>query len=107
MGTIKINDKKYYRIGKNKYNLISNLKKVKPRPISEQEPQDEPIVRRSAPVYNKKGKKIYRGHRKFRHLLKAKKGDFYVILGTKKLKNKKFYEVQKIFFESIRCKINI
>lgn len=33
LGTIKINDKKYYRIGKNKYNLISNLKKVKPRPI--------------------------------------------------------------------------
>lgn len=56
------------------------------------------IVKRSAPVYNKKGKKIYRGRRKFRHLLKAKKGDFYVILGTKKLKNKKFYEVQKNYF---------
>lgn len=56
------------------------------------------IVKRSAPVYNKKGKKIYRGRRKFRHLLKVKKGDFYIILGTKKLKNKKFYEVQKNYF---------
>lgn len=42
LGTIKINGKKYYRIGKNKYILIKNLKKVKHRPVSEQEPQEEP-----------------------------------------------------------------
>lgn len=42
LGTIKINGKKYYRIGKNKYISIKNLKKFKHRPVSEQEPQEEP-----------------------------------------------------------------
>lgn len=42
LGTIRINGKKYYRIGKNKYILIKNLKKVKHRPVSEQEPQEKP-----------------------------------------------------------------
>lgn len=49
----------------------------------------------ASPIYNKKGKKIYLGHGKRRVLSKVRKGDVYVILGTKKIKSKKYYHIYK------------
>lgn len=49
----------------------------------------------ASPIYNKKGKKIYLGHGKRRVLSKVRKGDMYVIFGTKKIKNKKYYHILK------------
>lgn len=52
-------------------------------------------VTAASPLYNKKGKKIYLGHGKRRALSKVRKGDVYVILGTKKIKSKKYYHIYK------------
>ena len=52
-------------------------------------------VTAASPLYNKKGKKIYLGHGKRRVLSKVRKGDVYVILGTKKIKSKKYYHIYK------------
>lgn len=52
-------------------------------------------VTAASPLYNKKGKKIYLGHGKRRALSKVRKGDVFVILGTKKIKSKKYYHIYK------------
>lgn len=52
-------------------------------------------VTAASPLYNKKGKKIYLGHGKRRALSKVRKGDVFVILGTKKIKRKKYYHIYK------------
>ncbi|MGQ5709524.1 SLAP domain-containing protein [Lactobacillus sp. PSON] len=74
-GVVTINNKKFYRIGNDKYIKLANVDGT-PR-----------TLKHTSYVYKSNGKKVKR--------MKLKKGAKIATYGSKKIKNKKFYKINK------------